>query len=69
MIFIFKNSPSNTHSFIFKVDLDKSLILIPEVILRPNEAGELEKKVNISVLNGTAVTFLINTLQMVRNLG
>jgi hypothetical protein len=51
--------------------MDKALVLIPEVRLIPemtSEAGNVfSRKVNISVLNGTAVTFTVNSLHLVRN--
>ena len=56
----------------FQVDLAKALVLIPEVRFTPEMTSEtgnvFSRKVNISILNGTAVTFTVNTLHLVRNL-
>ena len=49
-----------------QVDLDRSRILLPEVVLRPNEAGDFERRINISVLGGKPVAFQIQTLHLVR---
>jgi hypothetical protein len=45
--------------------MDKALVLIPEVRLIPEAGNVFSRKVNISVLNGTAVTFTVNSLHLV----
>jgi len=44
----------------------KAIVLVPELILRPNETGVFEQKINVSVLNGTELTFDVRGVRLVR---
>jgi hypothetical protein len=49
-----------------QVDRDSALILLPEITIKPDVNGSYSRLINVSILNGAELPFIINDLHMVR---